>query len=66
MGNFFREAIECRRNELISKLIEFEQCKKDGKQFFVLTLTELEYEYFKVQSNGHPHSGIKSIKWKNF
>ncbi|WP_026693011.1 Fur-regulated basic protein FbpA [Peribacillus kribbensis] len=58
--------IEGRRNELIHKLIEFEQFKKDGKQLFELTLNELKNEYLKLQANFHPHSGFESIRWKKF
>ncbi|MGE8205581.1 Fur-regulated basic protein FbpA [Heyndrickxia sp. NPDC080065] len=66
MGKFLKEAVENRRNELISKLIEHDQYKKDGKHLFELTLSDLEYEYFKIQSQVHPHSGIDSIRWTNF
>lgn len=66
MGKLFKEAVEKRRNELISKLIELEQYKKDEKHLFELTLTELEHEYFRIQSHEHPHTGFESIRWKNF
>jgi len=66
MGKLLREAVETRRNELISKLIELDQYKKDGKHLFELTLSDLEYEYFKIQSKNHPHSGMDSIRWRNF
>ncbi len=43
-----------------------EQFKKDKKHLFELTSTELEYEYFRVQSKGHPHSSFGSIRLNNF
>lgn len=45
MGQFFRKAIENRKNILIDKLITFHIYKKDHKHLFELTLTELENEY---------------------
>jgi len=60
------EATEKKRNKLISKIIEMEQFKKDKKHLFELTSTELEYEYFRVQSKGHPHSSFGSIRLNNF
>ena len=65
MGNLLREAVEIRRNELISKLVQHELYKADGKHLYELTITELEYIYFKLQSEVHPHAGIGSIVWKN-
>jgi hypothetical protein len=61
-----RKVVETRRNELINKLIESDQFKKDGRHLFELTLSELEYEYFKIQTTEHPHSGSSSIKWRNY
>jgi hypothetical protein len=61
-----RKVVESRRNELINKLIECDQFKKDGKHLFELTLSELEYEYFRIHEKEHPHSGYSSIKWRNF
>ncbi|WP_257215692.1 Fur-regulated basic protein FbpA [Fredinandcohnia onubensis] len=58
--------VENRKNEIIRKLIECNKYKKDGKHLFELSLPELEHEYFKVQSKGHPHTGYGSIRWKNF
>lgn len=61
-----RDAVEKRRNEIILKLIALNHFKKDGKQLFELSLSELEHEYFKIQSKDHPHTGYGSIRWKNF
>ncbi|MEH7388329.1 Fur-regulated basic protein FbpA [Bacillus sp. JJ1521] len=61
-----RDDVENRRNELIRKLIAINHFKKDGKQLFELSLSELEHEYFKIQSKSHPHTGFGSIRWKNF
>jgi hypothetical protein len=66
MGKLSREAVEIRRNQLISKLLEFERYKLDEKHLYELTLTELEYIYFTFQSEVHPHIGMDSIVWKNF
>ncbi len=59
-------AVEKRRNELIRKLIAINHYKKDGKHLFELSLSELEHEFFKIQSKDHPHTGYGSIRWKNF
>jgi len=66
MGKLLREAVELRRNQLISKVLEFERYKIDEKHLYELTVTELEYIYFKLQSEVHPHIGIDSIVWKDF
>ncbi|PKR84707.1 Fur-regulated basic protein FbpA [Heyndrickxia camelliae] len=66
MGKLLKDAVEARRNELINKLIELEQFKKNDKHLFELTLSDLEHEYFKIQSQNHPHCGFDSIRWKNF
>lgn len=66
MGKLLREAIEIKRNQLISKLLEFERYKLNEKHLYELTITELEYIYFKLQSEVHPHIGMDSIVWKNF
>ncbi len=66
MMALLKDADEKRKNEIIRKLIECNQYKKDGKHLFELSLPELEHEYFKVQSKGHPHTGYGSIRWKNF
>lgn len=64
--SLLRGSVEKRRNELISKLLGLEQYKKDGKHLFELPLSELEYAYFKAQSDVHPHSNNSSLRWKNF
>ncbi|WP_449536526.1 Fur-regulated basic protein FbpA [Ferdinandcohnia sp. Marseille-Q9671] len=64
--SLLKETVEKRKDDIIQKLIEFNQYKKDGKQLFELSLSELEFEYFKVQANAHPHTGYGSIRWKNF
>ncbi|MEH7380373.1 Fur-regulated basic protein FbpA [Bacillus sp. JJ1533] len=64
--SLLRDSFEKRRNELINKLLDLDQYKKDGKHLFELTLSELEYAHFKAQSDGHPHSNNSSIRWKNF
>lgn len=66
MGKLLREAVEHRRNQLINKLLEFERYKFDEKHLYELTITELEYIYFKLQSEVHPHIGHDSIVWKKF
>jgi hypothetical protein len=58
------EAVEGRRNELINKLIEMEQYKSGGKQLFELSLSDLEYEFYKFQRGTHPHAGMDSIRWR--
>ncbi|MEH7226724.1 Fur-regulated basic protein FbpA [Bacillus sp. JJ1566] len=64
--SLLREPVENRRNELINKLLRLDQYKKDGKHLFELSLSELEYENFKAQSDEHPHSNHSSLRWKNF
>lgn len=66
MERLLNETIESRRNDLINKLIENGQYKKDGKHLFELSLLDLENEYYKITSKNHPHSGIDSIRWINF
>ncbi|MCC3357126.1 Fur-regulated basic protein FbpA [Bacillus sp. REN16] len=61
-----KNTVEKRRNELIRKLMAFNHYKKDEKHLFELSLSELEHEYFKIQTKGHPHTGNGSIRWKNF
>ncbi|WP_421385228.1 Fur-regulated basic protein FbpA [Bacillus salacetis] len=59
------DAVEGRRNELISKLIGMEKYKTtDGKQLFELSLSDLEFEFYKFQRGGHPHAGMDSIRWR--
>jgi len=66
MGKLLKKAVEERRIELINKLIEMEQFKKNDKHLFELTLSDLEHVYFTIQSKNHPHSGFDSIRWRNF
>jgi hypothetical protein len=65
LGKILRQALESRRNELINKLIAFNHYKKEDKHLFELSLTDLEREYKKVQSNKHPHNETGSIHWIN-
>ncbi|RHW43456.1 Fur-regulated basic protein FbpA [Neobacillus notoginsengisoli] len=55
-----------KRNLLITKLIGLDKFKIKEKQLYELSLSELEYEYFKSQYCDHPHGGHGSIRWKNF
>ena len=57
---------ERRKNELIEKLIASNHFKKGNKHLYELTTAELEYEYFKLQYNDHPHAGKNAIHWENF
>ncbi|BAC13232.1 hypothetical protein [Oceanobacillus iheyensis HTE831] len=57
---------EQRRNDLIEKLIASNHFKKGNKHLYELTTAELEYEYFKLQYDDHPHGGKGSIHWRNF
>jgi hypothetical protein len=59
-----KDAVEGRRNELISKLIGMEQYKSNGKQLFELSLSDLEYAFYKFQRGTHPHAGMDSIHWR--
>jgi hypothetical protein len=63
MSKFLSQVVENRRKELISKLIAFNLYKKE--HLFELTLTDLENEFKKIQSNVHPHGGMDSIHWTN-
>ena len=64
MGDILRKAVEVRRKELINTLITYNLNQEENQHLFELTLTELENEYRKLQSQGHPHSGLSSIQWK--
>ena len=65
MGEILRKAVEDRRQKLINTLIAFNLDQDENQYLFDLSLTELENEYRKLQSHGHPHSGLSSIQWKN-
>src|SRR6478609_2443672 len=58
-----RNTVKQRREKLINKLIAFDIFKKEDKQLFELTLSELEYMYKRVKSYDHPHSEFGSIQW---
>ncbi|ALC91598.1 hypothetical protein AM500_18765 [Bacillus sp. FJAT-18017] len=60
-----KDIVEQKRSELISKLIGLDNYRKNKKHLYELTLSELEYEYFKTQYSEHPHAGFGSIRWKN-
>ena len=64
MGDILRKAVEVRRKELINSLIVFNLNQEENQHLFELTLTELENEYRKLQSQGHPHSGLSTIQWQ--
>ncbi len=51
------------KKENLSSLIAFNIYKKEDKQLFELTLTELEHEYRRFQAQCHPHDDIGSIQW---
>lgn len=53
MSALLRQAVEHKRQKLIEQLINADVYKKDGKQLFELTLSELENEYRSVQSRTH-------------
>lgn len=66
MGNIMRKTTEVSKDELINKLLNHDRFKSEGKHLYELTISELEYMYFKLQSDVHPHGGTDSIVWKNF
>lgn len=65
MGDLLRKAVDDRRKILIEKLITFRVYKKDDKQLFELSLTELENEYKAFRSYCHPHNDLYSIRWSS-
>lgn len=65
MGDILRKAVENRREKLINRLIAFNLNQEENQYLYELSLTELENEYRKLQSKGHPHSALSSIKWLN-
>lgn len=65
MGDIFRKAVENRRKKLINKLISFKVYQKEDKRLLDLTLTELENEYLRFQSQAHPHCNFESIQWNS-
>jgi hypothetical protein len=50
VGNILRKAVENKRKKLIEKLIALNVYKKEDKNLFELSLTELENEYRRFQS----------------
>ena len=64
MGDNLRKAVENRREKLINRLIAFNLNQEENQYLFELSLTELENEYRKLQSQGHPHSALSSIQWQ--
>jgi Fur-regulated basic protein A len=58
-----RNTMEQRREKLINKLIAFGIFKKEDRQLFELTLSELEYTYRRIKSQYHPHGEFGSIQW---
>ncbi len=65
MGEILRKAVENRRKKLINNLIAFKVYQREDPRLLNLTLTELEYEYSRLQSQTHPHFELESIQWKN-
>ncbi|WP_077618460.1 Fur-regulated basic protein FbpA [Bacillus sinesaloumensis] len=61
----FKVNEEKRKNFIIQKLSESNHYKNDGKHLFELSLSDLEHEYYRLQSKGHPHTGHGSIRWIN-
>lgn len=64
MGNILRKAVENRRKKVINALITYHLNQEENQYLFELSLTELENEYRKLQSQGHPHSVLSSIQWQ--
>ncbi|MCB5236290.1 Fur-regulated basic protein FbpA [Niallia circulans] len=60
------KAVENRRKELINLLLKYKGYQDNEPYLHTLTLSELEYEYYKNHCYDHPHSSISSIHWKNF
>ena len=65
MGEILRKAVEDRRKKVINTLITYHLNQEENQYLFDLSLTELENEYRKLQSQGHPHSALSSIQWQN-
>jgi hypothetical protein len=65
MGDILRNAVENKRKKLIDKLIAYDVYQKEDKHLFELSLTDLEFEYRRFQSQFHPHGGLGSIKLNN-
>ena len=65
MGEILRKAVENRRKKVINTLITYHLNQEENQYLFELSLTELENEYRKLQSQGHPHSALSSIQWQN-
>lgn len=66
MSKLMKKTAENRKNELIGRLLNHQRYKSDGRHLYELTVSELEYIYFQLQSDVHPHGGTDSIVWKNF
>ncbi|MFZ0446671.1 MAG: Fur-regulated basic protein FbpA [Bacillus sp. (in: firmicutes)] len=58
-----RNSVESRRQKLINKLIAFNIYKEDDKMLNKVSLSKLEFEYRKFQSQYHPHGEFNSIQW---
>lgn len=58
-----RNSIENRRQKLIDKLIKYNLFNKQDKNLLELSLSELEFEYKRFQSQYHPHGEFGSIRW---
>ena len=58
-----RNSIEKRRQKLIDKLIAFNIYQEEDKKLYELSLSKLQYEYRKFQSQYHPHGEFSSIQW---
>lgn len=65
LGVIFKKALENRRKKLIEKLIIYNVYKKEDKHLFELSLTDLENEYRRFQSQNHPPGDFGSIQFIN-
>ncbi|WP_318503389.1 Fur-regulated basic protein FbpA [Bacillus sp. T3] len=65
MGEILRRAVKNRRKKLIDALIAFNVYKKEDQHLFELSLTDLENEYKRFQSQCYPHMDFGSIKLMN-
>ncbi len=65
MGDILQNGVETRRKRIIDHLIAFNIYKKEDKHLFELTLSELENEYKRFQTQSHPHGDFGSIQLFN-
>lgn len=55
LENILRKAVEDKRQKLIPKLIISQVYDKDDQNLYALSLSDLEYEYWILQSHSHIH-----------